>query len=224
MSLVVCQRLGYLGLIFLAAWLVSYEHPRLGYGYKCSADDCLVWVSLSWYAILGCSILLFLVWRVPSLRNINLKTRVGGIRRTLAFYIDFAICMVMAVIITPLPDLLVEALYEGTFSWSFSRDYSRVTDGYLMVSSFVISILGIYAYQHLFMRKQMSTPGQYILGYRVIWNDGPPSHSRVAKRVIRSMIGLCVWPVSAFMASRDTKKRYSWDLATNSFCSLDAHK
>jgi hypothetical protein len=111
-----------------------------------------------------------------------------------------------------LPILAVEVKYADTFQWSFMREYSRPTDSlYFSLGGLAgFAALFLYFYQH--GRLGRPTVGQYVLSYRVVPSSGgKPSY---ALRVLLSFVGLCMWPVSVILASRNSHKTFWWDGAT----------
>lgn len=189
--------------------------PQQGVSNTCVHDVCAMRASTSMLSIIGGLALLAFVWAYPqrsggpdNAKPVTILQRLG------AFYVDFLVVVASVGPLVTLPALLVEAHHTGSFQWGFERTFLRDTDLIATLPSVAFMFLALfsYFYGHAVMRRQ--TVGQYLLGYRVEGtNDtGAPSF---AVNVILSFIGLCMWPVSTFMAQRRTDKAFWWNLATH---------
>jgi hypothetical protein len=150
------------------------------------------------------------MWFYPQRQCPIDPSRVVGLwRRFGSFLVDFTFVLMIVAPLAALPILAVEAKYAETFQWSFARDYSRPTDWlfFSLGGLAVFAALFLYFYQHA--RLGRPTVGQYVLNFRVVPSgDGKPSY---ALRVLLSFIGLCMWPVSVILASRNSHKLFWWD-------------
>jgi len=158
--------------------------------------------------------LLVLLFTYPRLDHPTDDRKVVGVLRRLgAFFLDFALIMVIAAPIGAIPTLLAEYHYTGTFQWSFVRDFERPTDTALILPVAIGIFVAMYFYFSLHPKGNRQTVGQYVLGYRVVASGGTLSPS-YGHRALLSFIGLCMWPVSVVMALRNERKAFWWDAAS----------
>jgi hypothetical protein len=196
---------------FVAAGWAS--DGNIGASSECINGRCIVSAFSSWLAVVTAFGLASFMCIYRQRQCPPDPSRVVGVwRRFGSFLVDFSFVLMIVSPLAALPILAVEAKYAGTFQWSFAREYSRPTDS-LYFSLGVLACfaaLFLYFYQHA--RLGRPTVGQYVLSYRVVPSSGgKPSY---ALRVLLSFVGLCMWPVSTILASRNSHKAFWWDGAT----------
>jgi len=143
----------------------------------------------------------------------NSKRPVLILRRLGAFVLDFAIVLAALSPFLGLAILFLEAEATGEFVWSFSRDFSRPSDWQIMVPGILLIQLSVvaYFYSHNVLNRQ--TAGKFILGYTLVSRDDKKPSYAVATAL--SVIGMCMWPISLFLAARRADKVFWWDNASN---------
>jgi len=141
---------------------------------------------------------------------------VGVWRRFGAFFLDFALVLLIVSPVAALPLLVAEASYTNTFHWSFHRHFARPTDVMYLMPSIGAALLALffYFYQHALVGRQ--TIGQYVLAYKVTKSAGAARAPNWALRVILSFCGLCMWPISVVLALLNPQKNFWWDSVTGS--------
>ena len=137
---------------------------------------------------------------------------VGIFQRLGAFLLDFIAVIVAFSPILTLPILYLEAQATGTFVWSFSREFVRPTDVIAILPGILLAQFSLIIYFYLHAAKNRQTIGQYILGYRVLPVIG--SQPKYASRSFYAVIGMCMWPISTYMAARRLDKAFWWDRAS----------
>lgn len=205
-------------LVVVAASVVSsaMSDGGLQASSECSEAGCVVAASSSLISIfLGIALALFLPF-YPQLENRIDNTRMVGVwRRFGAFLLDFLFVLLIVTPVAALPLLLAEANHTGTFQWSFERVFTRPDDDSYLLPGIFAGFLALFCYFYLHARVGRQTIGQYVMGYRVVRRvtqpDGKPKY---ALRVVLSIIGMCMWPVSVILALLDPQKAFWWDGAT----------
>lgn len=203
-------------LVVIVAFVLSTwaSGGSIGASSECVNDDCLVAASSSALSIVTAIVLLLFLVFYPRHEEVpDLSKAVGVWRRFGAFFLDFALAILIASPIVTLPILFAEASHSGAFVWSFHRDFSRPTDSLYLAPAAFAMFLVLFLYFYLHARIGRATIGQYILGFRIRPADGndAPKHGM---RVVLSFMGLCVWPVSAILALCHPRKAFWWDSAT----------
>lgn len=182
----------------------------------CVNSHCMVSASASLASlIIGFLLALFVVLFPREETIIDKDNIVGLMRRFAAFFMDF---MTVLIVFTPfavLPLLLAEADYTGAFSWNFERDYARPTDNNYALPGIFSLFIALYLYFYLYARFNKQTLGQYIMGYKVVAEDESTDVPIYFLRPLLSYFGICMWPISAFFASRNENKACWWDGFTN---------
>ncbi len=176
--------------------------------------DCVVSVSASLASVVfALSMLAFLAFYVQNDSAIDSSKMVGAWRRLGAFMLDFVVVLIVIVPLATLPLLMTEARHSGIFQWSFERNFSRSTDSiYLLAGTWVPLAMFCYFYIHLRVNRQ--TVGQYVLGYRVVGVADMDRAPKYGLRIIMSVLGVCVLPVSAVLAWSNPQGKFWWDSLT----------
>jgi hypothetical protein len=196
---------------FVAAGWAS--DGNIGASSECINRRCDVSASSSWLAVFTAFGLTGFMSFYPQRRCPGDPSRIVGVwRRVGSFLVDFTFVLMIVAPLAALPILAVEAEYAETFQWSFAREYPRPTDWLLFTSGALAGFAALFLYFYQHERLGRPTVGQYVLGYRVVpTSDGKPNY---ALRVLLSFVGLCIWPVSMILASRNSHKAFWWDGAT----------
>ena len=179
----------------------------------CENGNCYTAASASLMSLmLGVVIGLFALFCPRQEMMANLSKPVGIFQRFGAFLLDF---MAVLAAFTPafkLPILYFEAQATGIFAWSFSRDFARSTDALAVMPGILLAQISLVAYFYFHAAKARQTIGQYILGYRVAPVIG--AEPNYISRTIYAVIGMCMWPISTYMAARRLDKAFWWDRAS----------
>ena len=80
-----------------------------------------------------------------------------------------------------------------------------------VAAGILFGIALVFSYFWLHARFGRATPGQYVMGYRIIaTGEGEPEY---AHRTLSAFVALCLWPVTAVSASQadSTPGTYHWD-------------
>jgi hypothetical protein len=206
-------------LLVLAVVLVAFiavgwaSDGNVGASSECTNGQCVVRASSSWLAVVTAFGLTGFMWFYPQRRcPLDQSRAVGVWRRFASFLVDFAFVLMIVSPLAALPILAVEAKYAEPFQWSFAREYSRPTDLLFFSLGGLAGFAALFLYFYQHARLGRPTVGQYVFSYRVVpSSDGKPSY---AWRVLLSFVGLCMWPVSVILASRNSHKAFWWDGAT----------
>ena len=205
-----------LGAFFLSA---SLSGESIGSSYSCKGDECVVSGSSSLGSVLiSLGIIVFLLARSDQSKGVNLSAVVGVWRRLGAFYIDFALVLLVVAPIATLPLLIAEASHSGGFEWSFIRKYARPSDGLLAHSAVFATFGALYLYFFYHPLKEKQTVGEYILGYKIVAEPSSGLSPSFGLRPIVSFIGLCALPASLYFALRKDDKRFWWDTENANTC------
>ncbi len=138
------------------------------------------------------------------------KWNVRTIERFAAFQVDVFLVAFISMHIISVQLLIGEATETGVFSWSFSRENNRHTDALSTLALF--PILFIYLYAHPINGRQ--TVGQYLVGFKVESLPGADRKPAYGLNILYSLIGICIWPVSLYLAAGRHDKSYWWNLKT----------
>ena len=181
---------------------------------SCVNERCIVEVSQSPTALpAGIMIgLVALFWpRTSSQRNRRCPVLI--LRRLGAFILDFTIVLAALSPFLGLSMLYLEAQATGEFAWSFTRGFSRPSDSQVMLPGILLIQASVVAYFYLHNVLNRQTAGKLILGYALVREDDKrPSY--VAATAL-SVIGMCTWPISLYLAARRADKMFWWDKASN---------
>ena len=153
-----------------------------------------------------------LFWPRKSSQN-NSRRPVLILRRLGAFVLDFAIVLSALSPFLGLTMLYLEAQATGEFAWSFTRGFSRPSDWQVMFPGILLIQASVVTYFYLHNVLNRQTAGKLILGYALVGEDDKrPSY--VAATAL-SVIGMCMWPISLYLAARRSDKMFWWDKASN---------
>lgn len=137
---------------------------------------------------------------------------VGIFQRFGAFMLDFMAVLSAFTPLFTLPILFFEAQATGAFAWSFSRDFARPTDALAIIPGVLLAQISLVYYYYFHAAKSRQTIGQYILGYKVAPVIG--AKPNYLQRTIYAVFGMCMWPVSTYLAARRLDKAFWWDRAS----------
>jgi len=150
-------------------------------------------------------ILLFL----PKPKTIDYDYKPVGLRRRLiAGLIDLYIAMGGCLAVFVLFILIIEYFATGLFQWSYERPKFIMRDvlGFIMILG---CFYGLYYYFYKHAEKGRATPGQYIMGYRIIpANTGEP---KFGARATHAYITLCLWVFMIIPLLKVKDGIYPWD-------------
>lgn len=159
----------------------------------------------------GIGLLVFLVRYPQGNGALNYANAVGIWRRFGAFFLDTIAIWSIGSPLAALPPLIAEARFLPPFRWSFERNFDRPDDWFYMLCGVVPLFVGMFWYFYHHSRAGRQTFGQYLMGYRTIADPACSEGPAWALRVIMSFGGLCMWPISVFLALRDPRKAFWWD-------------
>lgn len=154
----------------------------------------------------------FVIWfpRLP--REDYPERRVGIWNRFWACQIDFivAICLLIGIYIILI--LIIEYLATGQWQWSYARDEMKVRDVFGEAGIFLL-YFGLYYYFYKHAALGRATPGQYILGYRIVPAEyGVP---QFGARVFHGAVALWLSIFTLIFTRKNKTGIYFWDDATN---------
>lgn len=189
--------------------------PRQGFNSSCINDQCYMSASTSALALAMSMVLTaFAIFYPQAPQTSVYGPPVSIVERFSAFFIDFFVVMAAIVPTATLPVLFAEANATGIFRWAFERDFARPTDAALAFPSVLTIIALLYAYFYIHPVIGRQTVGQYIMGFRVEGVPGIGKKPAVGLSVLLGYIGLCVWPVSVYLALNRKDKAFWWNLRT----------
>lgn len=179
----------------------------------CENGKCYTAASASLMSLgLGVIIGLFALFCPRQELMANPTKPVGIFQRFGAFFLDFMAALAAFTPVLTLPILFYEAQATGVFAWSFNRDFARSTDVLAVIPGILLTQASLVVYFYFHAAKNRQTIGQYILGYRVAPVIGAePSY---LKRTFFALVGMCMWPISTYMAARRLDKAFWWDRAS----------
>lgn len=213
--------------IFVIALLFffgSFSPYGAGFTSECSNGNCEVAARGSLHGIFAGLAIGVLVWLMPRKKTESWATEpVGVFRRLSAVYINMAVILFTLTNIVVLPILLVEAEYTGEFQWNFERDFSRDWDFLLTGAGVLFLFAAMFYHYYRSLIVGRPTIGQYLMGYRIVRNGGPWTRTTAMKRMGHTLLNLCAWPIAVFMALKNEKKAFWWDLKTDSLAERFAY-
>ncbi|MES1197055.1 MAG: RDD family protein [Pseudomonadota bacterium] len=178
----------------------------------CGSKDCAVHAATSPLSLVASvCLLVFVLVHAHESAEPDRTDPVSFRRRFVGFLIDFCVGLCACVPLLVVPVLLIEARQSGVFRWEFSRDYGRPTDVVIVLIVF-LTFGALFAYFYAHARIGRQTVGQYVLGYQI--EPLPGAKPQYAANVILGYIGLCMWPISLFLAARRIDKAFWWSLRT----------
>lgn len=131
-------------------------------------------------------------------------------RRYIAANIDLCIAMFLHFgLMFPLL-LLIENSARSEWVWSWEAAVSPLYTPALILG-ILSCFVGMYFYFKIHLERNRATPGQYIMGYKII-PVGTPNYNR---RIWNGLLWFWLW-IFAFMARTETEGVYSWDKNSNS--------
>ncbi len=164
--------------------------------------------SLSSLIVLPAIFALTLKWP-KSHGNIIHDSRVGLVRRSVAFTIDLTIAAIGVFPFSSMLGLFLEYLATGVWAWSFERDFFRASD-LLAILGMLLAFYGIFYYFKWHFKNEKQTLGQHLLNFKLI-----PSGEN-SSMGMRAFIALCnfswwpIWPWTIFKRKQD----YWWDTSS----------
>ncbi len=162
---------------------------------------------------LGISALIFIaVYRQKNMK-MDINNSVGILQRLGALFIDFFVMLMALTPLVVLPILWVEAQITGTFAWSFARPFVRPSDAMIILPGVLLIFVALFFYFYLHARKNRATIGQYLFGFKISASEsGTPNY---LARTFLSLIGICAWPISIFLALRRQDRKFWWEIKTH---------
>jgi len=134
----------------------------------------------------------------------------GLLRRFFAAHIDMGIAGHLFLVCLFFALLLVENIEHETWIWSWEQaQFPYYMPVFLL--GILVSFIGIYFYFRLHLERGRATPGQYIMGYKIV-PTGEPNYNL---RIWNGLFFLWLW-IFAWMARTETEGIYKWDKISNS--------
>ena len=157
-------------------------------------------------ATVGISLILF----PRNSGNVRQGIYPGLFRRFFAGYIDIYIStFLMFGFLFPIL-LLVENSARETWVWTWDAAISPLY-WWVLTLGIIISFLGVYAYFRIHLERGRATPGQYMMGYKII-PTGEPNYNR---RIWNGLLYFWLWFL-AWTAGTEVDGTYKWDKNSNS--------
>lgn len=207
-KLVFCALVAILVALFAAV-------PHQGFSFACSSNQCSMSASTSMMGLVAPGILIaFIVFHPQETGTPKHVEPIKIWERFTAFLIDLLVVFSVSVPIATLPILLAEAGATGNFQWSFERDFSRPTDAALAFPGVLWMFVALVGYFYIHPVIGRQTIGQYLLGFRVEAVPGAGKKPSFGLNILLGYIGLCVWPVSLYLAAKRQDKTCWWNLRT----------
>jgi len=190
-------------IIFFAGYIASYTTGPLS-----SVNDSMTSSpkAIIWCAAVGASLVFF-----PRAQGqVRRGVYPGLFRRYFAANIDVAVAaFLMIAILFPFL-LLIENAARDEWVWSWETATSP-----FYIPSLIVGVLscfvGLYFYFRLHLERGRATPGQYMMGYKII-PVGTPNYNR---RIWNGLFFLWLWIV-AWAARTEEEGVYTWDKNSNS--------
>ncbi|MCI5046869.1 MAG: RDD family protein [Aquisalinus sp.] len=209
-------------LILLMSLPALLAGETLGFSSSCSGSECLYSARTSVIAVLCSLSLICFVFLFPRKSITELTDKPAFMaQRTGAFFIDLLCASTIAVTISTLLILTIEAGHSGTFQWHFTREPGRPSDGLTAAIAVISGYLTLFVYNYVFGKASRQTPGQYIAGYAVRENPNSAYKTRHALRLLLWPIGALGWPFSLTTPieqnQSDAGKEQWWDRQTGTY-------
>lgn len=161
--------------------------------------------------IIGCAAFsLFFIFFPKKETSVRKGEYPGLFRRYCAANIDMVIAMMLTFSILFPVMLLIENSARGEWAWSWDTAISP----FYIPASFIgilACFVGIYFYFRIHLERGRITPGQYMMGYKIIATGTP----RYNLRIWNGAIWLCYW-IFASAARTEVEGVYTWDKNSNS--------
>ena len=175
---------------------------------QCVNGACLILAKTSPVAVLVAIVMLVLVLSYGRKHPTPLEGQVSLRTRIAAFLIDlFAAASIMGPL-TALPMLGYAALVSGPFVWAVQSTSPGPVDHLVALALVASGFAGALVYFLLPVAWRLQTPGQYIMGYRVV-TDGARSPNWLVLGIF-AFVGVVTWPISLLLASRRTDREFWW--------------
>jgi len=203
------------GLVFIVTIALFFGVTSASGGYvgvssQCINQQCFVAASTSLISIVAGLVFFAFAISFPRGDRKASENNTGVWRRFGAFFLDFMVVLLALTPITVLPTLIAEYVHTNSYAWTFQRDFSRSTDNWIIIPTVFLMFGGLYYYFYKFCLLSKQTLGQYVSGYRIQSIDGPMNSQKARKRVLLSILGLCLWPISVILGLRN-KRVFWWD-------------
>ena len=198
-------------LLFVA--ITSASGGYVGVSSQCINQQCFMAASTSLISIaLGIG---FLIYAIKFPRKIfGLSShRTGAWRRFGAFILDFMVILLSLTPIIVLPALIAEYFHTDSFVWFFQRAFARSSDTWVVLPSVLIMFGGLFYYFYRYCALSKQTLGQYVFGYHIVAEKEGMTAALARKRVLISMLGLCLWPITVIHGLY-RKRVFWWDSAS----------
>jgi len=142
-------------------------------------------------------------------RTVQRNSRPKLFRRFVAAHIDLSIAMLSLFgFLFPFLLLIENSVRDGwVWSWESAESPFYVPAMFMGV---FFCFIGMYFYFKIHLERNRATPGQYIMGYKII-PVGTPNYNR---RIWNGLLWFWLW-IFAFMARTETEGVYSWDKNSN---------
>lgn len=135
--------------------------------------------------------------------------RPGLFRRYIAANIDVAVAISFLIGFMSLILIMVENSARSEWVWSWEAAVSPFYTPTLILG-ILGCFIGIYFYFKIHLERGRATPGQYIMGYKII-SSGIPNYNR---RIWNGLLWFWLWPF-AWASRTETQGIYSWDQNSN---------
>lgn len=142
-------------------------------------------------------------------RAVQRDSRPKLFRRFVAAYIDLSIAMLSLFGFLFPVLLLIENSVRDEWVWSWDTAESPFYVP-VMFLGILFCFIGMYFYFKIHLERGRSTPGQYIMGYKIV-AVGVPNYNR---RIWNGAFWLWRW-IFAFAARTETEGVYTWDKNSN---------
>jgi len=190
-------------IIFFTGYIASFTTGSLS-----AVNDTMISSpeAIIWCAGIGASLLFF-----PRAKGqVRQGVYPGLFRRYFAANIDiFVAILSMTALFFPVL-LLIENTARDEWVWSWEAPTSP-----FYIPSLIIGILycfvGLYFYFRVHLERGRATPGQYMMGYKII-PIGTPNYNR---RIWNGLFYLWLW-IIAWAARTEEEGVYTWDKNSNS--------
>ncbi|MGL6259915.1 RDD family protein [Vibrio sp. WXL210] len=190
-----------------------------GFGAKCIGMNCIISASASIVSILTGVMLIVVIVKVPRLATFNTQAPAGLLRRFASFMLDFFVLLTVFTPIASVIMVLVEYYHTGNFSWTFRRDYLRDSDYWFIALSILFYFVYVAYYFYYYASKCKPTLGQLIFGFNVVAIEGEMTSTMAIKRVILSILGVSLFPISALYGLVNDRV-FWWDSGSDSIAVL----
>jgi uncharacterized RDD family membrane protein YckC len=159
------------------------------------------------FALLVSGLYLLLMYASPAVQGRPLP---GVFRRFIAFWLDFALAMMVVTPILGIVPALTEWRRTGVFEWNFQRATPAHGDWLLAAIGVTLCFGALIFYYALPLIRCRPSPGACIVGYQVVPDEGTTLSFRSALlRTLLGFVAVCAAYVAPFV-SRDRTKGKFW--------------